>query len=300
MAIEHQFPVEASRSLLALADRIAKVYATETNPRAILLTGSAAEGVSDYFSDLDLVAYYDQLPREDRMVAARASLQATDAQVSLGREAEARIEEYVLQDVECQVAHFTIASWERSMASVLEEFDPASHGQKAIMGVLDGVALHGGDLIGRWQANAAVYPEELARAMVEHHLQFFPLWLAAERWDSRDASIFYHQMLVEASLNLLGVLAGLNRLYYSSFQFKRLHRFVGKMRLVPKRLADRLDALFALDPVSAGAELERLVDETVTLVEAHMPTVDTTPARRHIGIRHRPWSPAAAPSEGDP
>ncbi len=182
------------------------------------------------------------------------------------------------------------------MASVLEEFDQATHAQKAIMGLLDGVAVHGEDLIERWQARAAAYPEGLARATVEHHLRFFPLWLAAERWNGRDATIFYHQMLVETSLNLLGVLAGLNHLYYSTFQFKRLRRFVGKMRLAPERLADRLDVLFTLDPVSAGTALERLVDETVTLVEAHMPTVDTTPARRHIGVRHHPSIPAAGPT----
>jgi len=105
-------------------------------------------------------------------------------------------------------------------------------------------------------------------------------------------------MLVDTSLNLLAVLAGLNHLYFSTFQFKRLHRFVGTMRLVPEHLADRLDELFALDPVRAGTAIERLVDETVTLVEAHMPTLDTAPARRHIGVRHRPWSPAAGPASG--
>ena len=39
--------------------------------------------------------------------------------------------------------------------------------------------------------------------------------------------------------------------------------------------AGRLEAVFALDPVKSGKEMERLVDETVTLVETHMPMVDT-------------------------
>jgi hypothetical protein len=286
---------EASRYLAALAARVAAAYVAQTNPRAILLTGSAAEGVSDAFSDLDLIAYYDQLPTDDQLAAARALVQATDVRPPSRGSAGARVEEYVLRGIECQVGHFTVASWERDLRSVLEEFTPATPAQKAITGLLDGVALHGEDLIGHWRARAAVYPEGLARATVEHHLRFFPLWLAAERWDARDATIFYHQGLVDTSLNLLGVLAGLNRRYYSTFQFKRLHRFAGKMRLAPARLADRLDALFALDPVSAGAALERLVDETATLVEAHMPTVDTTSARRHIGARQRPWIPASGP-----
>lgn len=288
---------EANHHLVALARDIAASYVAHTKPRAILLTGSAAEGVSDYYSDLDLIAYYDQLPTEAQLAAARTSVQATDTRTSSARNAETFIEEFVLQSVECQVAHCTIASWERNMASVLEEFDPTIRTQKAITGLLDGIALHGDDLIGRWKAQASDYPHELAQAMVEHHLQFFPLWLAAERWKSRDATIFYHQMLVETSLNLLGVLAGLNHLYYSTFQFKRLHRFVSKMHLAPKRLADRLDALFMLDPIDAGNALESLVDEMLGLVERHMPTVDTTSARRHIGVRQHPWSPTAGSAD---
>lgn len=282
---------EASRYLCELAAQVAAGYVAKSGPHAILLTGSAAEGLGDYFSDLDLIAYYDRLPSDDQLAAARELVHATDVRASTGGESEAFIEEYVLHGVECQVAHIMISSWERDMASVLEEFAPATLVEKAIMGLLDGVALHGDDLIKSWQARAGAYPEELARATVEHHLRFFPLWLATERWSSRDATIFYHQMLVETSLNLLAVLAGLNYLYFSTFQFKRLHRFVGKMRLAPERLADRLDHLFTLDPVHAGATLERLADETVTLVEAHMPTVDTAAARRLIGVRHSPWSP---------
>lgn len=290
---EKALVTEASRYLIELAARIATGYVAQTGPRAILLTGSAAEGLSDSFSDLDLIAYYDRPPTEDQLAAARAWVQATDVRASSNRETESSIEEYSLQGVECQVAHFTIATWERDMASVLQEFDPVTHVQKAIMGLLDGVALYGDDLIERWQARAAAYPEGLAKAMVAHHLRFFPLWLASERWGARDATIFFHQMLVETSLNLLAVLAGLNRLYFSTFQFKRLHRFVGKMRLAPERLADRLDALFTLNPVGAGIALERLVGEVLTLVEAHMPTVDTAPARRNLEVRHRHWSPAA-------
>jgi hypothetical protein len=282
---------DASRHLVALATRVAAAYVAEAKPRAILLTGSAAEGVSDSFSDLDLIAYYDRLPAPDHLAAARASVQATAIRTSSTHETESFLEEYPLQGVECQVAHLTVAAWERDMASVLEDFEPGTHVEKAITGLLDGVALHGGDLIKQWQARAASYPEGLARATVEHHLRFFPLWLVGERWRTRDATIFYYQMLVETSLNLLAVLAGLNHLYFSSFQFKRLHRFVGKMRLAPERLADRLEGVFAVDPVDAGIAMERLVAETITLVEAHMPAVDTAAARRHLEMRHRSWHP---------
>ena len=289
-------PTAASRYLGGLAARLAEVYVAETAPRAILLTGSAAEGVSDAYSDLDLIIYHDRLPSDDQLAAARTSCAASDSGASVHREPDGAIEFYDVAGIECQVAHLAIMAWERDMASVLEEFDPTTVTQKAITGLLDGVALHGDDLIARWQARARTYPEGLRQAMVEHHLRIFPLWMAAERWPARDASIFYYQMLVEASLNLLAVLAGLNGLYFSAFQFKRLHNFAGKMRHAPDQVADRLDELFVLDPVPAGNALEHLVSETVTLVETHLPTVDTAPVRRRLGARRRPWLPTG----GDP
>jgi hypothetical protein len=40
-----------------------------------------------------------------------------------------------------------------------------------------------------------------------------------------------------------------------------------------------LDELFVLDPIEAGTASERLVEETVALEEARMPTVGPVPAR---------------------
>jgi len=41
--------------LRALAERVAAAYLAQTAPRAVLLTGSAADGRIDRYSDLDLI-----------------------------------------------------------------------------------------------------------------------------------------------------------------------------------------------------------------------------------------------------
>jgi hypothetical protein len=276
-----------------LAQQIAAAYLAHTAPRAILLTGSAAEGLSDDFSDLDLIIYYDELPAADALSAARTALAARDNRVLTSDENASSLEEFLLHGVTCQVAHLTITIWERDLATVLDQFEPATTIEKAISGLLHGRALHGDDLIAQWQSRAADYPDALAHASVTHHLHFFPLWLIGERWQTRDATIFFYQTLVETSLNLLAVLAGLNRRYFSSFQFKRLHRFAADLPLAPADLANRLDVLYTLDPVAAGLAMERLVEEMLTLVEAHMPDIDTTPAHRHLGRRPQPWRPTS-------
>jgi hypothetical protein len=199
-------------------------------------------------------------------------------------------EDYSVRGVECQVAHTTLAKWEEEMASVRERLDVASPVQKALGGLLDGIPLHGDALIRQWQAQLRDYPDALARAMVEHYARFFPLWYIGDRLAVRDGIIWRYEMLVETAQHILGVLAGLNQIYYSPFQFRRMHRYIATMRHAPERLADRLDALFTADLATASAELERLVRETAGLVTQLMPDIDLSARVGLVGKRQQPWS----------
>lgn len=105
----------------------------------------------------------------------------------------------------------------------------------------------------------------------------------------RDTTLWYYQIMVQSAQNLLGVLSGLNRLYYSTFQFKRMSKFIEQMKITPENLASRLEGLFHNQAHLAVNQLEALVQETVELVEIHMPQVDTSSARRKLGWRPQPW-----------
>lgn len=90
--------------------------------------------------------------------------------------------------------------------------------------------------------------------------------------------------------HLLGVLAGLNRLYFSPFQFKRMRRFIGKMHVAPDGLAERIDGLFAADRPAAIGQIEDLTRETIALVTRHLPEADILTLPQQPGERERPWS----------
>jgi hypothetical protein len=91
---------------------------------------------------------------------------------------------------------------------------------------------------------------------------------------------------------VLGVLAGLNRQYYSTVQFKRMRAFAATLKRKPAELPDRIERVLAnlsRDPAAVARELEALVTETVALVEQHMPELDVTEAKRFLGERHAVW-----------
>jgi hypothetical protein len=95
-------------------------------------------------------------------------------------------------------------------------------------------------------------------------------------------------MPLEASFNLLAVLAALNRVYFARFELKRLRKLVEKFEQCPPGLADRLESLFRLPAAEAAAELGRLVLETRGLVARELPDLEL-PLRRPPGTRAEPW-----------
>lgn len=284
----------ASSYLVQLARQIAVPYAAHPAARALILTGSAVQNQADFYSDIDLIAYYDALPADEELAAARERNGGENhVWISAERDSGTIIEQYDVRGVPCQVLHTTVATWQQHIAIVREQLDVASPLQKALSGMLACVPLHGAELIRQWQTLVADYPDALAEAMVRHYLQVFPLWGLVDYLAGRDALLWRYQVTVEAAQNLLGVLAGLNHVYYSTFQFKRAREFISKLPIAPPALADRLEQLFQPDAQSAGAELEQLVRETIELVEVHMPAIDTAALRRRLRWRRPAWQIAA-------
>lgn len=282
---------DRTQYLLKLVKRNIKAYIANPKTKAVMVAGSVAEGLCDEYSDCDVMLYYDELPSEEELRLARQQNQGAELIEILGdRQAGAFGESFLVNGVECQFAHATIAQWEKEMSTVLEKFDVPSPIMKMLYGTLVGIPLYGEALIQQWKAKVANYPDRLAQTMVEKYLKFFAVWGMQEKLTQRDTTLWYYQIMVEAAQNLLGVLSGLNHLYYSTFQFKRMSRFIEQMEIAPENLAARLEGLFHHEPYIAVYQLEVLVRETIELVEIHLPQVDTSSAKRKLGWRQQPWT----------
>jgi predicted nucleotidyltransferase len=277
--------------LRALARRIADVVVEETEPRAILLVGSAATGEADLYSDLDLIVYCDELPPAERVDLVLERLGGSHRELIYPRDEDDHGESFRLDGVECQLAFTRVAAAERELERALGGEELETPLQKVVQGVQEGLALRGEELIASWRARVADYPDALRRAMIVHHWRFFPLWFTARRLAVRDTYIWRRQVLVNAVLDLLAVLGALNRLYLAPhFELKRLRKLTAQMTLAPPDLADRLERLFKAKAEEAALELERLVGETKALVEAELPDLELPPLRRPLGARHEPFS----------
>lgn len=277
--------------LMKLGRKILEPYTKLPNARAAMITGSVAEGLSDFYSDLDMTVYYEhELPSEEELARIRKENGAPERVWLLGERAEGNIAEaYELHGIQAQIGHTTIAAWENDIAEVVERFNADTPLHKAMSGTLEAITVYGDERMRAWQAKISEYPEGLRRAMVEQHLKFFPYWNIQEQIAARDAMIWHYQILTEAAYNLVAILAGLNRLYFTTFQFKKMRRLLDRMTLLPNDFANRIEELFRLEPSAAALSLEGLVRDVVTLVEREMPELDVTAVVKNLGKRRPPW-----------
>ena len=221
-----------------LAQRLADSYVAHAQPRAILLVGSAATGHADEYSDLDMLIYYDDVPSEEvvaegpRALGARHYRGTTWSDESGEPDEDGYSERYSLDGIECQLGHISLGAFEREITKVVVNQELDEKLLKIMSGLFEGLPLLGEQLIEAWRRNAE-YTEELQRAMVEKRWEFFPWWYFQERLRSRDATAWRYDVLVQSVYNIVGVLAALNRLYFSTLEFKRASNFISRLEVAP-------------------------------------------------------------------
>jgi hypothetical protein len=276
----------ATEHVRALAGRVVEA-ALELGPlRAALLAGSGARGDADFFSDVDLLLYVDELPPDDRLELLREAVGGTNVVPIV----PPLLVQFEVGGVTVQVGYRTVEQIESELEGALVRLEEVidSPNQKMLSGMLEALPLYGEDLAAAWRSRVAAYPDALRVASIEHHWKFFPLWWYGEALATRDAELWRLDMLLEAAFNLLGVLAALNRVYFARFELKRLRALVAKFEHAPPDLAHRLEGLVRLPATEAAAELGRLVVETRDLVARELPDLDL-PLRRPPGTQAEPW-----------
>jgi hypothetical protein len=276
--------------LRRLADRVVRAALDSVPLRAALLAGSAARGNADRFSDIDLLFYVDDVPSLDALSQIRHAVGGVNPLRRHEPTEYATGEEFTLNGVRTEVSFTTVARVESQLSLLLDELeDVVSSRQKFLSGLADGLPLYGDELIGAWKTRLRNYPESLRKEMIERNWDFFPLWYYDEAMAARDSELWRLDILVSGAFNLLGVLAGLNRVYFARFELKRTRDLVAKMPLAPPSLADRMESLFRLPPSEAAEVFAALVEETRALVAAEFPDL-SLPLPFPPGTQQRPWS----------
>ena len=136
-----------------------------------------------------------------------------------------------------------------------------------LRGVQESIVLFGEERYEPIRARVLDYPEALRRSLVEANLNFTPSWIYDGMGRDRGDLLVFYEYVLATIRSIVGVLAGLNRVYVAPEKLKRAGAVVARMHLKPPDAAARLDALLDLPREQVKPELDDLVARTLDLVE---------------------------------
>ena len=278
---------QISQERLALARKNTAVFQQNPHIQAILLTGSVAKGVADDNSDLDIILYYDELPGAEAFETYRQAALDSDGGFYGGSAADGWALFQYIDGIRHDFAHAKLDEAEKMVEEFLAE--PSLEENNlfiALDGILTGLPLKGAEITDGWKARLANYPPKLGEMLVQKHLRFRPHWVLQKMGVERNEVIFLQEELLNAVQNICGVLCGLNQLYHPG-KIKGLHHTVAKMSIAPPNVAHRLRVLCEVDMQTAVTNLKTLIEETISLVETHLPHIDTAPTRKLFTMQLR-------------
>jgi len=279
---------------IAFAAELAGPYLSSgRRPSMAVLGGSPSRGLSDPWSDLDMLFFWET-PDLDWIASAPAGLPRTDM---LEMEPGVVLETYHVDGLKADIAHVETAVWSRMVDEVLVRLNTDGGLQKSLQGFLDAVVLHGEDEVRAWRGRISCYPPALGERMVRDHLWFFVRGYLIDQCWRRGDGLAYADGICRMLKNILGVLAGLNGVYLSTDEPRWLAWELGRMGTIPGRTSDRMAEILALEPERAVSVLDGLILDVLDLAERLMPSSDAAYRRERYLRRVLPCSSKPGPDD---
>ena len=275
---------------MRVAHRVARPYLADPTVAAVVVAGSVARGRADRYSDLEIDVYWTRSPTDAARLAAVERCCGEVTQFwAYSADDEEWAEEYTVDGLWIGLSHFMTSTVSRFIHDVVDGGDASDLKQMRISAIRDGVALSGEDRVKRWRAATDRYPDVLARAMVGRHLHEDALdgWHNREALLERNDLLMLHALLVRVEHAVLGTLSGINRVYVAHSAMKWQNALADTFTVAPDDLRRRLVEVFLAPPRAGVEELERLLAETLVLVEGELPGIDLSTPRRLLA-RTRP------------
>ncbi|MFG6496479.1 DUF4037 domain-containing protein [Fictibacillus sp. UD] len=256
-----------------IALELAAIYQQNPKVQAVLLAGSVSRGWEDKHSDIELNIFWSEKPHdEDRMnpiIAINGSIIDFHPY-----EEEEWAESYLTpQNVKLEISSFLTTTAEKWIAEVVEQYEIDYGKQCMVSSVYYGQSLYGDHVINELKKKVEIYPDDLAKNMIEENLA---LWY---RWNNRYALldrkdwIMLYDLMSGVQKKLLGTLFALNKLYIHHPSFKWMHKYSEIFVTKPENLNQRLSAILTGDVQESIQKLEQLIEEVFQLVEKHYPNL---------------------------
>ncbi len=277
-------PTPASLWRIEFAREIIRSYVPHDGILMAVLGGSPSKGLSDDYSDLDIIVYWDEIDVEWLEADPLVAIECERRHFRRMGEADLYLESQYFGALKVDFGHLTMAVWEEMAAGVLERFEIDQSTLGSLGGFLASVPLYGETLVEEWKERVAPYPDELALKMVRQHRRFFvPGYLVSQAYGRGDVLAYYDGLCLMLK-NLLNILAGLNRVYLSTEEPRWIGDYLDRMLIKPENAWDRMKAVLSSEGCEGVEILEGLTADVLGLIEKHMPQLSDGYPERRLGM----------------
>jgi predicted nucleotidyltransferase len=269
---------------LELARRLAGIIQTFAGVRAILVAGSVARGWADEYSDLEIAIFWDPAPSDEQRLEM---ITALGGRLLYGYDGPSQEDQLLIDGFQVDLWQNTVAQEEAVFEAVLRDHVLDMGSSNFLDTVRAGIALYGEDLIANWKEKAAQYPREAAAQVVRDLLPEFHLGYL-EVLIRRDALPAFYAQVVRLQQVIFLTLLALNRAYFPTYKW--MLPVLEKLETKPDDVIARFRQALTGPTEETAADMQALVEETLRLVETHLPEVDTTSARQRMAYRRAVFS----------
>ena len=287
---------KASKWRIALARRIAPIYANHPKVKVIVIGGSVGRGIADRYSDVEIGVFWAEPPSkaERRTLAEQVGVVYRERMSPYKfdprhpGEEEADEDIYVGGDKESgfnvDIKHKTIAAVEQYLVEMFDRCRP--HDNRLAEVLSHSIPLYGQPLLEPWRRKVATYPTELAQKLVQTQLPFEQWWLC-EQFAKEEEMILVQEQFSECLTKIISVLAALNRVYV--LEIKWTDWSIKQLQITPSNLICRAKQIFEQPPQAAAQQLRQLIEETFDLVKIHVPDIDVESRQQKAFERLSRW-----------
>lgn len=247
---------------------------------SVILTGSAAKGYADDYSDLDTILIYKNPLSNEEFERIVKEAKESGGGLYNGNPEQGFSVYYFIEGIKCDFGFGNQSETQKLFSEVTEESDEPvdliKHLQ--VSGFIDGVMLFDKNWLQPLIDKARDMPSALKQKLIRQHLKFLPKWAFEKMAVERNDILFYNECIMEDISNMIAILCGLNGIYHPG-KLKGAEFTINKMKIKPVNFTGRYKNIFKLNGYEASEELYKLINETLELIDRHMPEVSTDRTR---------------------
>ena len=239
---------ESSESLRTLARELISTCPPSLGSE-IALTGSAARGTADRYSDLELNFWADEVPPQAERAEWLWAAGATDLALDFETISDGTIWSTIRwRGVWIEAGWQTVGRLEEALSLVLAGATTDHHLLLLPWMLGRALPLRTRGSLESWRQSVSRYPDGLSERLIESAIAgwLWPHWVATH-WAlvARGESLALARALVDDACAALRVLFAVNREWEADWKWARSE--APRLERQPDRLLDRLDAIFGAD-----------------------------------------------------